>query len=58
MIGFKIVVALGHPFAVPYVYLDEPENNNLYEYIDYLQPVNKISFGYLDDWKALYNKKP
>jgi len=42
MIGFKITVALGHPFSAPYVYLDEPENKNLYEYIEYLQPVNRI----------------
>ncbi|CDW74679.1 UNKNOWN [Stylonychia lemnae] len=51
MIGFKIVLALGHPFAVPLAFLDEPDNPNLYEYLDYLQPGNKLAFAYLDDWK-------
>jgi hypothetical protein len=58
MIGFKICLALGHPFAAPYAYLDEAENKNLYEYIDYLQPINRITFAYLDDWKTHYNAKP
>jgi hypothetical protein len=58
MFGFKIIVTPSFPFVSPHAYLDEPEKEALYEYIDYLIPVNKLSFHYLDDWQKSYSQRP
>jgi hypothetical protein len=40
------------------VFLDEPENPTLVEYIDYLDQGNVIEFAYLNDWRKNYTKTP
>lgn len=50
MFGFKIVVTNSFPFSAPHAYLDEPEKPQLYDYIDYLTPPNRLVFKYLEDW--------
>eukprot|EP00347_Sterkiella_histriomuscorum_P006431 403352801 len=56
--GFKIVVTSSFPFGSPHAFLDEPEIPSIYEYIDYLVPVNRISIKYLDDWPKFYQQSP
>ena len=56
--GFKIVVTSSFPFGAPHAFLDEPEIPSIYEYIDYLVPVNRISIKYLDDWPKFYQQRP
>lgn len=51
MIGFKFIITSFFPHTPPKVFLDEIENPTLYEYIDYLEKGNVITFSYLDDWK-------
>lgn len=49
-LGFKFVLPTFFPFEPPMVFLDEPENPMVIEFIDYLQKGNKIFFKYLQEW--------
>lgn len=51
LIGFKFVLPTNYPFDPPMVYLDEPENPILIEFIDYIEKGNRLNFQYLTDWK-------
>ena len=48
--GFKFVLPVNYPASAPYVYLDEPENQEVIDMIDYLDSGNRIMFSYLIDW--------
>ena len=49
-LGFKFVLPVNYPECAPYVYLDEPENQEVIDMIDYLDSGNRIMFSYLIDW--------
>jgi hypothetical protein len=51
---------LGTTFPVnpPIALLDEPINEMLFEFIDYLKPGNFLDFNYLHNWKTFYNSTP
>lgn len=57
-IGFKFVIPTFYPFEAPLTYLDEPENKQVIEFIDYVDKGNVIMFKYLVDWKANYKSNP
>ncbi len=54
MFGFRIVLPSFFPFSVPICYLDEKEDPQLVEFLDYIDPGNKLSLNYLDEWEAHY----
>ena len=58
LIGFKFVIPSFFPFSPPLAFLDEPINQNVIEFIDYIEQGNLINFQYLQDWKQQYNQKP
>jgi len=39
------------PFEVPLVFLDEPENKSVIEFIDYVDEGNRLHFSYLEQWE-------
>jgi hypothetical protein len=57
-IGFKFVLPSLYPYEAPLTYLDEPENKQVIEFIDYIDQGNVIMFKYLADWKTNYNSSP
>ena len=58
MIGFKFVVTSNFPISPPIAFLDEPINESIYFYIDYLKPGNILDFAMLHEWKLHYNMSP
>ena len=50
MIGFKFILTSFFPFQPPRVFLDEPINREVIEFIDYVDEGNIINFRYLNDW--------
>jgi len=40
------------------VFLDEPINKEVIEFIDYVDDGNVLQFRYLNDWASLYNQYP
>lgn len=56
--GFKFVLGPNFPLSAPEVFLDQPENPNLYAYIDYLKPPNRICCGYIEEWNMHFNSNP
>jgi hypothetical protein len=64
-IGFKFILTKQYPVTSPIVFLDEAENQEIIDNIDYVDVGNVITFDYLSDWKreeaswnpqASYNK--
>ena len=51
MLGFKFVLPNKFPAQAPLAYLDEPENAEVVEMIDYLDVTNRIMFDYLIYWE-------
>ncbi len=51
MIGFKFVMPLDFPREAPLVFLDEPENAQVVEFVDYVDKGNRIMFNYLASWR-------
>lgn len=49
-LGFRFILPTDYPKNVPLVYLDEPENKEVIEMIDYLEAGNRIMFNYLFQW--------
>lgn len=56
--GFKFILDPNFPLSAPEAFLDQPENPNLYSYIDYLKPPNRICCHYLTDWNKNFNSNP
>ena len=50
LFGFKVLLPKFYPMVCPIVFLDEPENPQIIEMIDYLDKGNIIQFQYLIDW--------
>ena len=50
MLGFKFLLPFNYPQSPPHVYLDEPENPEVIEMVDYLDGGNRIMFEYLMNW--------
>jgi hypothetical protein len=44
MFGFKFVISTFFPHSPPLVFLDEPENPRLVEFIDYIDKGNRMNF--------------
>lgn len=47
MIGFKFALPTFFPFSPPKVFLDEPMNQQVIDFIDYVDAGNVINFKYL-----------
>jgi len=50
MIGFKYALPYIFPQSPPLVFLDEPINKQVIEFVDYVEDNNRLSFLYLDKW--------
>jgi hypothetical protein len=44
MIGFRFVITSFFPFSPPLAFLDEPLNQNVIDFIDYVDDGNVINF--------------
>jgi hypothetical protein len=49
--GFKIILLRDYPHSPPLVYLDEPVNEEVIGFVDYLDEGNVIMFKYLTSWQ-------
>jgi hypothetical protein len=56
MIGFKFILPTEFPIFPPYAYLDEPINQQVIEFFDYVEEGNLLNFEFLDAWKKFYAK--
>lgn len=52
--GFKFVLPANFPYTAPMCYLDEKEDPELFGFIDYLKPGNKIEIFFLNEWSQQY----
>jgi len=52
--GFKIVFPTFYPFSAPWVFLDEKEDPQIIEFMDYIEKGNRLSLLYLDRWDQEY----
>ena len=50
MLGFKFVTPQDYPRSAPFAFLDEKEDAEVVEMVDYLDKGNRIMFQYLSDW--------
>lgn len=50
LLGFKFILPSNYPVEAPICYLDEPENEEVVEMVDYLDKGNRIMFEYLIVW--------
>ena len=50
MLGFKFVTPQDYPKSPPFAFLDEKEDAEVVEMVDYLDKGNRIMFQYLADW--------
>ena len=48
--GFKFVLPVNFPQNAPLVYLDEAENKDVVDMIDYLEAGNRMMWKYVYDW--------
>jgi len=44
------MLPLDFPYKAPECFLDEKEDKELYEFIDYLKPGNRIDIYFLNEW--------
>lgn len=51
LLGFKFVLPVNYPNSAPLSFLDEPENAEVIEMIDYLDKGNRVMFDYLILWE-------
>ena len=49
-IGFKFILPSEYPKAVPFVFLDEPENSQVVEFVDYVDAGNRIRNEFINMW--------
>lgn len=54
MIGFKFVLGTTFPNYPPLAFLDEPINELMFEFFDYLKPGNVLDFAFLHEWKTFF----
>jgi len=54
-VGFKFLLPAQYPIVPPYVYLDEPENAQVVELLDYVEKNNRIKNDFLTHWAARNN---
>ena len=54
-IGFKFLLPAQYPIAPPYVYLDEPENPQVVELLDYVERNNRIKNDFITNWASRNN---
>ena len=57
-IGFKFILPTEYPTQAPFVYLDEPENAEVVELLDYVDAGNRIRNEYILNWASKYNNEP
>lgn len=50
MLGFKFILPMNYPQEAPICYLDEPENAEVVDMVDYLDKGNRIMFEYVILW--------
>ena len=53
-IGFKFILPTHYPMHAPYVYLDEPFNQSIVEYSDYIDKTYRITSDLLNAWTRQY----
>lgn len=51
LLGFKFILPKLYPAEAPLAYLDEPENQQVVDMVDYLDQGNRIVFGWLLNWE-------
>lgn len=49
--GFKFILPKFYPAEAPLAYLDEPENQEVIDMIDYLDSGNRVVFEWLLKWE-------
>jgi len=49
--GFRVILPQFYPYEAPYVYLDERENPEIVELVDYIDEGNVMKFDYLTQWE-------
>ena len=54
-IGFKFLLPAQYPVVPPYVYLDEPENAQVVELLDYIEKNNRIKNDFITNWASRQN---
>ena len=54
-IGFKFLLPAQYPVVPPYVYLDEPENPQVVELLDYVEKNNRIKNDFITNWASRQN---
>ena len=54
-VGFKFILPAQYPIIPPYVYLDEPENPQVAELLDYIEKNNRIKTDFLTNWTTRNN---
>jgi len=57
-VGFKFILPSSFPYGVPYVYLDEPLNEEVISMLDYVDPGNRIACSFLSEWPSKYASMP
>ena len=53
-IGFKFILPSEYPIAAPFVFLDEAENKQVIELIDYVDAGNRIRNEFINMWTKRY----
>lgn len=51
LLGFKFLLPKLYPAEAPLAYLDEPENQEVVDFIDYLDQGNRVVFNWLSNWE-------
>lgn len=54
-IGFKFILPSEYPKHAPFVYLDEPENAEVVQLLDYIDAGNRIRNEFILNWASRYN---
>ena len=54
-IGFKFILPTEYPKHAPFVYLDEPENAEVVQLLDYIDAGNRIRNEFILNWASKYN---
>lgn len=54
-VGFKFILPSQYPSHAPYVYLDEPVDEQVIEIIDYIDKGNRIMCELLQNWGRPFN---
>ena len=57
-VGFKFILPPQYPYAGPFVYLDEPVNQEVIDVIDYVDRGNRITNNFIANWANEYSRYP